>query len=200
MSSWSGYGQFWAQILRETARRPQSRRMDVRIGQTDGRAGVTVDLLEDAAHFRNEAVVVADVYLVAAGQLGSSMEAVSTLTLEQTAPGRYESSFIPEASGVYLVRARCGADTVTAGLVHNSVGETATGQVNRRLLESVAKITGGTVLKEDQSSLTRIRASHSRFIELMPLLLKAFLLLFVLDVASRRWENVMGMVSVFGRR
>ena len=200
ISSWSGYSQFWAQVLRETARRPQSRHMDVRVDQEGEQAEIAVDLLEDAAHFRNEAVVEADVYFVAAGQLGSSMEAVTSLYLNQTGPGHYEATFSPEAAGVYLVRARSGADIVSAGLVHNSTTETATGQVNERLLESVAKITGGTVLAADASSLPVIRASHSHFVELTPLLLKLFLLLFLIDIGIRRWENVLGMVSVFSRR
>ena len=200
VSSWSGYSQFWAQILRETARRPQSRRMDVRVEQRDGQAVVEVDLLEDAAHFRNEAAVEADVYFVSAGQPGSSMQAVTSLSLGQTGPGHYEASFLPGDSGVYLVRARSGAEVVSAGLVHTSTTETATGQINRRLLESVASITGGTVLEAGQAELARIRGSHSRYVELAPWLIRAFLLLFVVDVAIRRWENVLGMVSLVTER
>lgn len=200
VSTWSGYSQFWAQVLRETARRPQSRHMDVRVEQSGEQATIAVDLLEDAAHFRNEAQVEADVYFVAAGQVGSSMEAVTSLYLSQTGPGHYEAEFSPEDAGVYLVRARSGADIVSAGLVHNSTTETATGQVDRQLLESVAKITGGTVLADDATSLPRIRGSHSHFVELTPLLLKAFLLLFLVDIAIRRWENVLGMLSLVGLR
>jgi hypothetical protein len=55
--------------------------MDVRVDQDGEQAIVAVDLLKDAAHFRNEALVEADVYFVAAGRVGSTMEAVTTLYL-----------------------------------------------------------------------------------------------------------------------
>lgn len=200
ISTWSGYSQFWAQVLRETARRPQSRRMDVRVNQEGERATVAVDLLEDAAHFQNDAQVEADVYFVSAGAVGSSMESVTSRYLTQTGPGHYETSFSPDEAGVYLVRARSGADIVSAGLVHTSTTETATGQIDERLLQSVTKITGGTVLAEDTSTLPKIRGSHSHFVELTPFLLKVFLLLFLIDIAIRRWENVLGMVSIFTGR
>jgi hypothetical protein len=119
------------------------------------------------------------------------------LELQQTGPGCYQADFLPEEAGVYLVRARSGAQTVSAGLVQSTSGESATGRVNRRLLEDVCNLTGGRVLQDDESSLPPIGAGHSHFVELTPLLLKLLLLLFMADVAIRRWENVLGMLSLF---
>ena len=62
------------------------------------------------------------------------------------------------------------------------------------------KITGGTIVAEDASALPEIRGSHSHFVELTPFLLKVFLLLFLIDIGIRRWENVLGMVSIFTGR
>lgn len=199
VSKWSGYGQFWAQVLRETARRPQSRHIDVRVEQAGELATIQVDFMQDAAHFRNDADVEADVYFVAAGAVGSAMEALSKVQLAQTGPGRYEADFAPQDPGVYLVRARSGADVVSAGLVHNTSVETATGQVNQRLLESVTRITGGKIIDADATSLPTIEASHSHFVELTPWLLRIFLVLILIDVAIRRWENLMSIATVFRR-
>jgi len=189
----AGYSQFWAQVLREMARDPQGEHIDIRIEERGQDARILVDLLEDAAQFKNEAAVEADVYFVPANALGSSMEELAHLVLDQEGPGRYAGRFSPEKPGVYLVRARSGADMVSAGLVHNVSGEAAAGRVDLSLLENVCKITGGTLLRSPEGRLTAGLRGHSRFVELAPLLLKLLLLLFLADLVVRRWENVLGM-------
>jgi len=197
ITNWPAYNQFWAQVLRETARKPQSQTMDIRLTRRSAEAHVVVDLLEDPARFKNDASVTTDVYFVAAGALGSSMEQLHQLQLQQTGPGRYEGQFIPEEPGVYLVRARSGAEVVSAGLVHEVSGESATGRVNRRLLENVCKLTGGTLLDSADDTWAPITAGQSHLDELTPFLLKLLLLLFLADVAIRRWENLQGMIFIF---
>ncbi len=199
ITEWTNYNQFWAQVLRETAREPQSRTMDVQLAHNSPSASILVDLLEDPAHFKNDAAVVADVYFVAAGALGSRMELAHHLELDQTGPGRYRADFLPEEPGVYLVRARSGAQVVSAGLVHGTTGEAATGRVDRPLLEEVCRLTGGCVLGDSEDRLPSLHAAQAHFIELTPYLLGLILLLFVADVAIRRWENVQGMLAVFRR-
>ncbi len=198
ITGWPGYNQFWAQILRETARKPQSQTVDMRLMENGVDATIQVDLLEDPAHFKNDASVVADVYFVAAGSLGSNMEQLHELRLEQTGPGQYRSKFTPDEPGVYLVRARSGAQVVSAGLVHNVSGEAATGRVNRDLLKKVCTATGGQLL-ESSAKLPPIRKTHSHFVEVAPMLLKLLLLVFLIDVGIRRWENIQGMLSMFRR-
>lgn len=193
ITGWQGYGQFWAQVLRETARHPQSQTMDLRLEEKPPEVRVVVDLLEDPAHFDNDAQVTADIYFVSAGALRAGMQALDQVRLEQSGPGRYEGRFRPDEPGVYLVRARSGAQMVSAGLVHNPSGEAATGQVNRTLLEKVCRITGGTLLESPETGLEPVSAGHARFVELAPWLLKLLLLLFLADVTIRRWENVQGM-------
>jgi hypothetical protein len=197
VTSWPGYSQFWAQVLRETARKPQSQLMDIRLEEGASNATVVVDLLEDAAHFKNEAAVAADVYFVPAASLGSTMEPIDHLALAQSGPGRYQGTFVPREAGVYLVRARAGSQVVSAGLVHNRSTEAATGRVNRPLLESVCEITGGEIVEPGQAALPPRIASHSHYLELWPILMRIFLLLFLVDVMIRRWENVQGLASIF---
>ena len=64
------------------------------------------------------------------------------------------------------------------------------------IVEKVTKATGGSVLSAETSSLGRRAAGHSRFRELDPLVLKLLLLLFMVDVVIRRWENARGMVDL----
>ena len=109
IAGWPAYGQFWAQVLRETARKPQSQFMDVRLEEQGTAQRISVDLLEDAAHFKNEADVTATVYFVASGAAGSAMQPLAELRLEQTGPGRYQGRFEPDQPGLYLVQARAGA-------------------------------------------------------------------------------------------
>ena len=191
-----GYSQFWSQVLREMAREPQGRLMDIRLTEHGDEARIIVDVLEDPAQFKNQADVEADVSFVPANALGSNMRPFADLTLDQKGPGRYEGTFLPEQPGVYLVRARSGASMVSAGLVHNVSGEASTGHVNITLLEKATKLTGGTLLRPSDDRLPPARAGHSHFIELGPYLLKLLLLLFLLDLAVRRWENLLGMAEV----
>jgi len=197
ITNWrSGYSQFWAQVLREMARPPQGQNMDMRIEEHGHEARVVVDLLEDAARYKNQAEVEADVYFVPAGALGSSLKHLAGMKLEQEGPGRYEGRFRPEKPGVYLVRGRSGATMVSAGLVHNTSSEAAAGRVNLGLFERVAAATGGSVLAGEDQPLARRPAGHSRFLELDPLVLKLLLLLFLIDVLIRRWENARGMLEL----
>jgi hypothetical protein len=138
--------QFWSQVLRETARDSQSDEIDMRVETHGDRARLVVDLMEDAARFRNDATIEADVSFVPAGAVGSSLQPIAQHRLDQVASGRHAGEFDLGDAGVYLVRARSGAQMVSGGLVRNVPGETATGRVNTTLLERVTAITGGAVV------------------------------------------------------
>ena len=193
ISGWPGYSQFWGQVLREMARNPQGRDMDIDIAQDPRGARVVVDVFEDAAQFKNAADVQADVYFVPRGALGSAMKNIRSTRAEQIGPGRYEARFLPDKPGVYLVRARSGADMVSAGLVYDISGETASARIDQELLARVAQAAGGQVLAEDATALGQARSIHARFVDLTPWFLVLFLLLFLVDIAIRRWENVLGI-------
>jgi hypothetical protein len=82
---------------------------------------------------------------------------------------------------------------VSAGLVYDVSGETAAARIDGELLARVAKATGGQLLAEGATSLSSARAAKARFVDLTPWLLILFLLLFLVDIAIRRWENVLGV-------
>ncbi|MEZ0295375.1 MAG: VWA domain-containing protein [Candidatus Methylacidiphilales bacterium] len=197
ITGWSGYSPFWAQVLREMAREPSGQFMDLQIEQRGEEARVVVDLLRDATEFRNAAQVDADVYFVPATALGGALQPFAKLPLAQTAPGRYQADFNLKDAGVYIIRARSGADMVSAGIVRNISGETAGGKINLPLLESAATLSGGTVLKEGESiplqGLTR-----GAYVDMTPWIVRLLLLLFLADILIRRWENATAMAEYFG--
>lgn len=195
ISRWNGFGQFWSQVLRETARPPQGQNMDMRCEMDGNEARVLVDVLADAGNRGNEARVTAEVFFVSAESLGAPLKPVQSLVLRQSGPGLYEGSFHPDQAGVYLVRTQSGSQMVTAGLVHNPSAEQSLGTVNETLLREVTKMTGGSFLAQDASP--DLGASRARrFLELWPHLVVALILLFLVDAAVRRWEHVTGIVDI----
>lgn len=192
ISRWNGFGQFWSQVLRETARPPQGQNLDLRCEMDGDEARVSVDALADAGTRGNDERVGAEVFFAPAGALGAPLRPVQVLALRQTGPGLYEGRFKPDQAGVYLVRAQSGAQMVTAGLVHNPGGEASLGTVNEKLLRDVCALTGGSYL--DQSVAIDLGSARARrYIELWPKLVIALMLLFLVDIAVRRWEHVAGI-------
>ncbi len=189
---WGDFGRFWSQVLRETARPPQGQNMDLACEMRGEEARISVDLLEDAGTRRNNARVEAEVFFVAADALGAPLKSVSKIAMQQSGPGLYESSFRPDQPGVYLIKAQSGAEMVSAGLVHNPSSEASLGTANEELMRQAAKITGGSYLGDkDIPALNSTNATQ--YTELWPRLIIALLLLFLIDVAIRRWENVTGL-------
>ncbi len=198
IGQWSGYSQMWAQILRETARETQGHNIDLNFEPEGEEIGMAVDLLEDAGTRKNGAEVEGDVYFMPAQALGSTMRLIDRVKLGQDGPGSYRGSFRPEKPGVYLVRARSGAQMVSAGYVFNPSSEAATGQVDEELLKEVTEVSGGMMLAADLGKIALQGEGVARHVELWPWILYLMLALFLADVAIRRWENVRGMMEYFG--
>lgn len=199
VADWDGYSRLWSQILRETARAPQGLNMDLQLEEKGSDVTISVDLAEDAGTRRNGAMVEADVFHVPSNSLGSGMRSMASIKLEQVGPGWYESQFRPADPGVYLVRARAGSQLVSAGYVHNPSNEVATGQVNDELLREACRITGGSYLESADEVLKLEGTNVSNYVELWPYLISAFMVVFILDLCVRRWENVMGVGEQFLR-
>jgi len=196
---WSGFGQFWAQVLRETARPPQGQGMDLRVAMNGDEAVIDADVLSDAGTRGNDARVTAEVFFVPADSLAAPMKLMQTMPLRQSGPGLYDGSFKPDAAGVYLIRAQSGAQMVTAGIVNNPSAEASLGTVNDKLLREACALTGGSYIEKD-AKLDLGSAKGKRYVELWPYLVMAALLLFLVDVGVRRWEHVTGLFEMAIRR
>lgn len=195
LARWPDFSRFWSQLLRETARPPQGRHMDLATEMHGDDAQIHVDLQEDAGNRANDARVNAEIFFVAADALGAPLKPMQNLSLSQTGPGMYEGSFRPDQSGVYLIRAQSGAEMVSAGLVHNPSSEASLGTTHESLLKQATDITGGKILQLGQlPDLSQTRAVQ--YIELWPPLILTLLLLFLLDLGIRRWEHVQGIWEI----
>jgi hypothetical protein len=178
-------------MVRETIREPQGRRLDLKLDERGSITHIEADLREDADTWKDGAQVQADVFHVPTR--GGELRPVIGVSLQQDGPGRYRGTFRPSERGVYLVRARSGGDTVSAGLVHNPGSEVATGTIDRALLNEVARLTGGAVLEPDNHTLPEPPPPADAWVDLRPALLALMLLVFLIELSVRRWENVLGV-------
>jgi Ca-activated chloride channel homolog len=200
IARWAGYGRFWSQVLRETARAPQGRLMDLSARMQGDDARISVDLLSDAGTRANNAAITAEVFHVAADALGAPMKSVQKLTLRQDAPGAYAGDFKPTQPGVYLIRAQNGAEMVTTGLIHNPSTESSLGTVNEDILKEAARITGGDYLADGKGLPNLETTKAVQYEELWPDLLVMLLILFLIDTGIRRWEHVVGLWQLVPQR
>jgi hypothetical protein len=100
---------------------------------------------------------------------------------------------------VYLIRAQSGAEMVSAGIVHNPSSEASLGTVNEALLIEATQLTGGTMLKDGQlPDLNTTRAVE--YMEMWPSIIIGMLLLFLIDIAIRRWEHMTGIWEILVQR
>lgn len=196
VSRWPGYGVFWSQVLRETARPPQGTKMDLSAVMADGEGRLQVDLLADAGTRLNEARVEAEVFRLGAGATpGAALQKVASgVRLSAVGPGLYEGRFQPSEPGVYLVRAQAGSETASAGLVYQTATEASLGRVKEDSLREITAMTGGTLLEAGaMPALTAQAEVHPQ--ELWPVIAILLLLLAFADLLTRRWEQAAGLLE-----
>ncbi len=182
--TWPSFSTFWAQIIRNAMRKSETRGVVVDMQRKDGKVRVSVDAVDDTEKFVNRATGT-----LAAIRPDLSKEEIS---LDQTAPGRYEGTIDVDNRGGYHLQAglRIGEKTVASAARGLSIGysdELQLKPVNVELLKKVATETGG-VFQPESSTLfdpdpTRV-AWRASSLSGWLLTLAAFL--FVLDVLLRR--------------
>ena len=180
---WQGFGKFWAQLVRRLARPEAVRKFPVSIIRRGAEFVIEADTVDALGRF---AGTVSGEAVVAAPD-GTS----TRITLAKTAPGRLEAQWPVRLPGAYhfqLSFAQNGVARENQALsVHAGYPqELLPAPPNRDLLKVLAEGAGGTldpepsVLWQDQR-----RAVQER--ELWPVLSALALILFVGDVALRRW-------------
>jgi Ca-activated chloride channel homolog len=113
--------------------------------------------------------------------------------LEQVGPGRYRAGFDAGAEGAYLVGVAQRKDQRVVGsqlgsLVVPYSPEHRQIQANEGLLQEMAGITGGTVIQDPAQAFTLNRRRGTARAPAWPWLFGAALLLFLPDVAFRRFR------------
>lgn len=180
---WDGFPRFWSQIVRWTVVQRADVPVEMSVSLAGQEAHVTVDAVDEEGQFVDG--------LEAAVSVVGPGGAQSTVALDQTAPGRYEGTFVPQAEGAYLMRlsgALEGEEVValTGGWVMSYSPEYAALESDPDYLARLAELGGGAVLDEPVEALVHeLRGAGARR-DLAPLLLGLAALLLPLDVAVRR--------------
>jgi hypothetical protein len=116
----------------------------------------------------------------------------SSVTLRQSAPGRYEASMVADAPGVYSVSVSEGQRSETSGFVVRSDPERATFGADIHTLRRIASDTGGRMLATPADAFRdQGRGSGQRWQPLSQPLLAVGLVLFVFGLAARRIGGTM---------
>ncbi len=182
---WEGYPTFWAQAVRYTIGENLNSSLEMTISTEDDLARMVINAQNRTGEFLNN-------YQIEANIVAPNGEAQS-ITLQQIAPGRYESTFQPDEQGVYLIRIS-GLDEANAASFSETTGwalsyspEYQRLGSNPDLLLRLVNLTNGKIASANPADvfthdLKSTRAS--RPIAAWLLLLAALLL--PLDIAIRR--------------
>ncbi len=99
--TWAQFPAFWAQAVRYTVTERATSPLNVSVAQDGETATITVDAIAEGGQFLNNYAMTVNVI--------DPVGTVQTLTIPQIAPGLYETEFIPDLEGAYLLRVD-GAD------------------------------------------------------------------------------------------
>lgn len=180
---WAGFTRFWAQAVRWTIVEQPDVPVEMAVTLEGDEAHVAVDAVDEDGAFVNG--LEASVSVV--GPAGEAM----VVELAQTAPGRYEGVFVPQAEGAYVMRlsgSQAGEETValTSGWVMAYSPEYAALEGDPVYLAGLAELGGGAVLEEPEEALAHnVRGAGVRQ-ELWPYLLGLATVLLPFDVGVRR--------------
>lgn len=184
--TWEGFTPFWAQIVRHCMRKTETRGLTIDLQRIGSQTHLTVDSLNSTGEFLNNArttLTIIDPKL-----------STRSLTMQQTAPGRYMAVFETPTSGTWnlqFTQTRDGqiVHQQSRGMVVGYADELRLQPTNSRLLQSLAESTGGS-FQPEPGSVFEPRPSESAASPrpLWPWLLSLAALLFVLDVAFRRLD------------
>lgn len=188
--SWRGYGQFWAQTIREYMRQGPSRELRMKATIRDGIGYLTVDAIDNNGVFIDKLDGIATI-------LDPKLQSVKA-TMRQTGPGFYEGTFPATRHGAYVIKATFKRNGQTVGRSQASASfsypaEWLSASPDIPRLRAAAQVGGGFF--EPKESDIWARKPDERLLAhkpLWPYLVFLALCLFLLDIFLRR-------VRIFGR-
>jgi len=184
---WPRYRQFWSQIAQWSLRRVENADFTSEVTVENGQGVINVEALDEKGNYRN----FLDLETIVASPKGERIK----VHLEQTGPGHYEAKFPTKDVGSYLLNLQqmengkaVGSQVVGASV--NYSPEFTAPEPNVNLLRRIAESGGGRMLDPAQPSannpFTHDRKKTHQPRDLWEWLMKAAVILFVLDVAVRR--------------
>jgi len=184
---WDHYGRFLSQVVRWAQRKETQRNYTVDIQRKGDKGAFTADVTDDQNRFINNLDLKTRILFPSKTDL--------TISLDQISPGRYMGHFPAEQVGEYYLNlfsldVKNGASqSQIFGFGIPYADEYSENTVDYAMLERIASITGGRLLKPDEnpaglfSTNSETRESTT---PLWPYLALASLLLFILDIIVRR--------------
>jgi hypothetical protein len=184
--SWDSYATFWAQAVRYSLNQSASTALQMSVDLQNAQARLTLDARSLGGDFLND-------YQIEANVVAPDGE-VQAITLDQVAPGRYETSFTPKAQGVYLFHfsgksadGQTGAFSETSGWTLSYSPEYRSTDPNPDLLVRLAAMTGGKVASANPAEAFAHNLPASRATRpIWPWLMALAVLLLPFDIAARR--------------
>ena len=194
--AWPEFSRFWSQVVKRTVPARVEQNVQTTVQVEGGRARIAVDAIGDDRTFRNG--------LETSATLLSPDGAQAELRLEQSGPGRYETSMPIGAPGAYLlnvVQRPPGGGAPLAqqasGFVGGQSAEYWQLRPNQPLLQGIARATGGRELREPAEAFAHNLQAPGAGRKLWPPLLVLSVLLFLVDVAVRRLRISFAAVERF---
>lgn len=195
-----GYSRFWHQLVKGTLKAPGKEIYRPYLKPDGLRFATTTDVLDENDNFVNESAVSAQLFYL--GEKGDIFSpAVSwNAPLLQKSPGRYESSFDVERSGVYMVSVSGSgerAGTVeTTGSIIATPAEHLSPMPDEPLLAAIASVTKGQVSATALAAASVEGLEERRRYDLgfYSMILAALLL--VTEIVVRRWP---AFAEAFGK-
>lgn len=180
---WPGYSKFWAQLIRDTMRTDDRMNLAMRTEIDQGRAHLVVDAVGQDDRFING--------LQSSVTLRTPSGKNKTVTLEQTAAGRYETRVELDEYGSYGLKARHDIDGDTLAVSLGSISypyarEYLFLEPNRQMLQQAAAIAGGATNPTVETLFDPMGEEVKYRRELWPYFLIVALGLLLLDLALRR--------------
>lgn len=187
---WPGFSQLFGQIVREHMRVKHRRELDLRTEIVGNEVHAYIDAFGPDERFENGL----DSTLTVIGPMPSTDK--HEIAMAQTAPGRYEASFLLDKYGSFLLRAehkraeqdgKKNAVAVSYGHVSNPYPqEYARFEPNRELLARVAEATSGKVDPPIAAVFDPAGESITYHEDLWPKAIMAAMAVFLLDLFVRR--------------
>ena len=181
--TWPGFNRFWAQVIRNTMRKSDTKGFVVDVQRTGRHATVRLDSVDETGRFLNNAET--ELTLI------DPSLTKRTTSLVQIAPGKYEAKIeTPDAGAYHLELAQKLQGQVlhrqSRGFVVGYPDELRLRPTNEELLQSIARVSGGAYDPKPDAVFAPSQATASRATSLWPYLTTLAMLIFLIDVALRR--------------
>ncbi len=180
---WSGYGKFWSQLIRDTMRSDDRDTLAMRTSVEQGEAYIVVDAIDDEDLFIND--------LKSTVTLSTPSGKKESMTLRQTAPGRYEARVPLKEYGSYNIKAQHDRDGDTIAVSLGTISypypqEYLFTEPNREVMRRAADIGGGATNPEDSVLFDAMGEEVKYREELWPFFVLAAIAMLLFDLMFRR--------------